>query len=109
MIKLIFGPDIELKPEKTQFLSAFNQVVSQDIKRSFEEVHLNIRNIEFQLLYYEIPQLSSHYPLPSSDALSGSSITGRLGCILGKRLSSDTALGSFLGDVGACLRIVLFG
>ena len=48
-------------------------------------------------------------PLPSIDALSGSSITGRLGCILGKRLSSDTVLGSFLGDVGACLRIVLFG
>ena len=67
------------------------------------------KSVKSNLPYYEIPQLSSHYPLPSSDALSGSSITGRLGCILGKRLSSDTALGSFLGDVGTCLRIVLFG
>ena len=48
-------------------------------------------------------------PLPSIDALSGSLITGRFGFELGKRLSSETALGSFLGDVGVGLRIVLLG
>ena len=37
---LTFGLKIVLKTENTQFLTALNQVVLQDIKKSFEEAHL---------------------------------------------------------------------
>ena len=43
-----------------QFLTAFNQTDLQDIKKSFEDVHLDVKSIEFHLPHYEIPQQSSH-------------------------------------------------
>ena len=37
MIKLIFGLKMSLKTENTQFLTALNQIVLQDIKKHFED------------------------------------------------------------------------
>ena len=43
------------------FLTTLNQKVLQDIKRSFEHIHLDTKSIYFHLLHYETPQLSQHY------------------------------------------------
>ena len=44
MTKLIFGiKKLTLKTENAQFLTAPNQVVLQNIKKSFEESHLETK------------------------------------------------------------------
>ena len=42
------------------FLTALNQIFLQDIIKSFEELYLDSKSIEFHLPHYEVPQLSSH-------------------------------------------------
>ena len=50
------------------------------------------------------------FPLPSNDALSSSSlIVGNSDLVLGILLSSDTALGSFLGSEPGSLIVAFFG
>ena len=49
---------MSLKTENTQFLTALNQVVLQDIKKSFEGAHLDAKTIGIHLPHYESPQLS---------------------------------------------------
>ena len=50
MIRLMFGlKDINFKNENAQFLLASNQVVLQEIKKSFEEAHLGAKN------YWNLP------------------------------------------------------
>ena len=43
MIKLIFGLKMTSKTENTQFEAALNQVVLQDIKKSFTEAHFDAK------------------------------------------------------------------
>ena len=43
MINLIFGKKLTLKTENAHFLTAPNQVALQDIKKSFEEAHLDAK------------------------------------------------------------------
>ena len=43
MIKLIFAKKLTLKTENGQFVSAVNQFVIQDIKKSFEEAHFDAK------------------------------------------------------------------
>ena len=43
MIKLTFGQKLTVKTKNTQSLTVFNQVVTQDIKKSFEEAHLDAK------------------------------------------------------------------
>ena len=40
---------------------ALNQTVLQDIKKSFKDVHLDVKIYWIPPAHYEIPQLSSHY------------------------------------------------
>ena len=40
-------------------MMTFNQTVLKDIKKSFEDVHLDAKSIEFNLLHCKILQLSS--------------------------------------------------
>ena len=43
MIKLIFDQEMTAKIENIPFLTALNQVILQDIKKSFEKAHLNAK------------------------------------------------------------------
>ena len=44
MIKLIFGLTLTFKTENRQLVTAFNQVVLQNIKRFFEGAHLDAKH-----------------------------------------------------------------
>ena len=47
--------------EISQFLTALNQVVFQDVKKSFQETHFDAISIEFNLQRNKNPQLSLQY------------------------------------------------
>ena len=49
-----------LSSENVNNFERLNQVVLQDIKKFFEDVHSNEKSIEFHQPHYEIPQMSSN-------------------------------------------------
>ena len=58
---------ISLKRKKilcAQFLMTPSQNFLQDIKKSFDDNHLDVKSIKFHLPHYEILQILSHYCIP---------------------------------------------
>ena len=50
--------ELTLKTENVKILTTLTRVVSQGIKKSFEEVNWDTKSIEIHLPHYEIPQPS---------------------------------------------------